>query len=280
MISKIYYINLDRRPDRDENIKKEIAKLNFDGPVERIPAVDGRELDIPNLSEKLITLEGKKDAMNKNGGLYYVMTPGAIGCALSHHNLATKIIEEMSDDQYVLILEDDVVLENNFMEQINKYMQEMPKFDILLIGYHMKQNKLVGNTFYDKPLKSWGTFGFITNKKGSKELLQLFPIKHQVDTEMHKLYNNKNLEIYSLKEGNRLVTSPQSQEESQYGTDIQLREYTNIENFENSNIESFENPNIESFENPNIESFENATNNNDNSILLFLLVVLILIYKF
>ena len=261
MISKIYYINLDRRPDRDENIKKELSKIDFDGPVERIPAIDGRQLNIPSISEDLITSEGKKDAMNKNGGLYYVMTPGAIGCALSHHNIATKVIEEMSNDDYVLILEDDVVLEDNFMDKLKKYLNEMPKFDILLIGYHMKQNKQVGPTFYDKPLKSWGTFGFVTNKKGSQELLKLFPIKHQVDTEMHKLYNNNNLDVYSLKENNRLVKSPQSQEESQYGTDIQLREYPVLEN------------------KPNLEGFENTINNNDNSILLFLLVVLVLLYK-
>ncbi len=259
MISKIYYINLDRRPDRDENVKKEISKVGYSGPVERIPAVDGRELDIANLSDNLITKEGKADALNKNGGLYYVMTPGAIGCALSHHNLATKIIEEMTDDNYVLILEDDVVLEDDFMNKLNGYLKEMPKFDILLLGYHMKQNKMVGDSFYDKPLKSWGTFGFVTNKKGSKELLKLFPIKYQVDTEMHKLYNNDNLQVYSLKENNRLVKSPQSQEESQYGTDIQLREY------------------------PQIETFENTINNNnynDKSVLLFLLVVLVLLYKY
>ena len=255
MISKIYYINLDRRPDRNENIKNEINKINFNGPVERIPAVNGIELDIHNLSDELIKPEGKKDAMDKNGGLYYIMTPGAIGCALSHYNVATKIIEEMSDTDYVLILEDDVILEDDFMNKLNKYMQEMPPFDILLIGYHMKQNKIVGDSFYDKPDKSWGTFGFVTNKKGSHELLNLFPIKYQVDTEMHKLYNNDNLMVYSLKENNRLVTSPQSQEESQYGTDIQLREY------------------------PNIESFENINNNNDYNILLVLVFILLLIYK-
>lgn len=233
MIKKIYYINLDRRPDRDENVKNEISKLNYTGPVEKIPAVDGRQIDIPNLSENLVTKEGKADALNQNGGLYYVMTPGAIGCALSHHNLATKIIEEMSNDDYVLILEDDVELEDNFMDKLSKYVKEIPKFDILLIGYHMKQNKSKGNDYYDQPLKSWGTFGFITNKKGSQELLKLFPIKHQVDTEMHKLYNNHDLKVYSLKEDKRLVKSPQSQEESEYGTDIQLREYP-IEKFENT----------------------------------------------
>ncbi len=256
MISKIYYINLDRRPDRDENIKKEINKINYNGPVERISAVDGNQLDILNLSEKLITQEGKNDALNKNAGLYYIMTPGAIGCALSHRNLATKIIEEMSDNNYVLILEDDVVLEDDFMNKLNKYIKDMPHFDILLIGYHMKQNKMVGNSFYDKPIKSWGTFGFVTNKKGSSEILKLFPIKYQVDTEMHKLYNNNNLEIYSLKENNRLVKSPQSQEDSQYGTDIQLREY------------------------PELETFTNIiNNNNDLYILIFLLVILVTLVR-
>jgi glycosyl transferase family 25 len=257
MISKIYYINLDRRPDRDNNVKTELGKINYNGPVERISAVDGRKLIIKDLLDELITSEGKNDALNKNAGLYYIMTPGAIGCALSHRNLATKIIEEMSDNNYVLILEDDVVLEDDFMNKLNKYIKDMPKFDMLFIGYHMKQNKMVGDSFYDKPLKLWGLFGYIINKKGASELLKLFPLKYQIDTEMHKLYNNNNLEIYSLKENNRLVKSPQSQEDSQYGTDIQLREY------------------------PELETFTNIiNNNNDLYILIFLLVILVTIHFF
>ena len=87
-------------------------------------------------------------------------------------------------------------------------------------------------------------------------ILKLFPIKYQVDTEMHKLYNNNNLEIYSLKENNRLVKSPQSQEDSQYGTDIQLREY------------------------PELETFTNIiNNNNDLYILIFLLVILVTLVR-
>lgn len=73
---------------------------------------------------------------------------------------------------------------------------------------------------------------------------------------MHKLYNNDDLQVYSLKENNRLVKSPQSQEESQYGTDIQLREYP-IEGFENTEKKS-----------------------NDLSILFLLLVILSLLSYF
>ncbi len=268
MIKKIYYINLDRRTDRNENIKNEIAKLNYIGPVERISAVDGRKIDINNLSEKLITKEGKLDAMNKNGGLYYIMTRGAVGCALSHYNLAKKIINELNDNEYALILEDDVVLEDNFMNKLNDYINKMPPFDILLIGYHMKQNKIVGNTFYDKPLKSWGTFGFVTNNKGSKALINLYPIKYQVDTEMHKLYNNENLQVYSLKEENRLVKSPQSQEDSQYGTDIQLREYSELKR---------EYPELK--KNPKITEGFNNTEKYSYIIILILLVILFYFIK-
>jgi hypothetical protein len=71
---------------------------------------------------------------------------------------------------------------------------------------------------------------------------------------MHKLYTNDNLKVYSLKEDKRLVKSPQSQEESQYGTDIQLREY------------------------PYTESFENIKNNND--IYLFIILIIILLFLF
>jgi len=248
MISKIYYINLDRRIDRKENMEKELKKINYKGPVERISAVDGRTLDLPNLSRSLITEEGIKDASDKTRGLYWVMTKGAIGCALSHHNLANKIIEEIKDNDYVLIVEDDIEFQPDFLNKVEEYTKEIPPFDILFLGYHYKHNKKEGNSYYDQPLKSWGTFGFITNKKGSQELLKLFPITNQVDTEMHKLYNNDNLRVFCLKEKLKLVLSPQSQADTQHGTDIQVR-----------------------------EAFQNIIKNSNPTILLYFIVLIILI---
>ena len=50
--NKVYLINLDRRPDRLENFKKEVEKYNL-GEFERISAVDGELLDTSKYNSRL-----------------------------------------------------------------------------------------------------------------------------------------------------------------------------------------------------------------------------------
>ena len=59
------YINLERRPDRKKNIENQLDKINNKLPFERINAVDAKKLDIQNLSNKLVTKDGIKSALNK-----------------------------------------------------------------------------------------------------------------------------------------------------------------------------------------------------------------------
>lgn len=214
MIHKIYYINLDRRTDRDETIRNEISKTGFTGPVERVSAVDGRTLDIETISD--VTDEGKKYALDPNAGFYTLLTPGAIGCALSHKNVAHKVMQEIPDDQYALVLEDDATLDSDFLNKLHDVVQKIPSFDILYLGHHQIEIKKE-HEHHNEISKTWGLFGFLINKKGSREFLNLFPISSQIDSEMHGLYTKIN--VYALK--NLLVKSPLSQEDP--STDIQTR---------------------------------------------------------
>ena len=249
MISKIYYINLDRRPDRLKHIKNELNKINYSGPIERIQGIDGRQLNINNLSNDLITIEGKNDALNKNKGMYYILTPGAIGCALSHLNIYNKIIEEMSDDNYSLILEDDIIINNNFMNKLNNYTSKMPHFDILFLGYHnFNSNEKNENNIYGKPKKIWGLFGYLINKKSAIEIKKVFPLKYQIDTEMPKIFNNLN--VFYLKD-NLIISDLSQNVNSKFSTDTQLR-----------------------------EKFNNNNNNNNNNIYILIILLIIIIICF
>ena len=232
MINKIYYINLDRRTDRYEHINNELKKINYTGPIERISAIDGKTLNINNLPNTLITNDGKNDALDKNKGLYYILTPGATGCALSHLNIYNKIIDEINDDNYVLILEDDITIDNNFMNKLNDYINKMPQFDILFLGYHMHSNSEENkNKVYGKPGKIWGLFGYLINKKAAIEIKKIFPLRYQIDTEMPKIFNK--LSVFYLKD--KLITSDESQIiNSKFGTDTQIRE-----DFKNTNHNNF-----------------------------------------
>jgi GR25 family glycosyltransferase involved in LPS biosynthesis len=91
-----------------------------------------------------------------------MLSSGSIGCALSHLTVYDKIIEEMSDDDYVLILEDDIYVKPDFNKQLNEYINKIPKFDILFLGYHAYNNS-VQYDIYGVPDKLWGLFSYIIN---------------------------------------------------------------------------------------------------------------------
>jgi GR25 family glycosyltransferase involved in LPS biosynthesis len=227
MINKIYYINLDRRPERNEHTLKEISKINYNCPVERISAVDGKTLDIKNLSNKFITNEGINNALNPTKGVYHLLSSGSIGCALSHLNVYDKIIEEMSDDEYALILEDDIYVTPEFNTKLNENINKMPKFDILFLGYHIYINSVQYNT-YGVPNKLWGLFSYIINKKAALEIKKIFPLRYQIDTEMPRIF--KNLNVFYLRD--QLILSDLSQKkDSQFPTDAQV-----VETFSNNII--------------------------------------------
>ena len=224
MINKIYYINLDRRPERNEHTIKEISKLKCNCPVERISAVDGKKLDITNISNKLITPAGIRDALQPKKGLYNLLSPGSIGCALSHLIIYDKIIEELSDDEYALILEDDIYVKPNFNEKLNKYINKIPKFDILFLGYHVYENSIFNMLFLNHPVYGIpntlaGLFGYIINKKAALEIKKIFPLRYQIDNQMPNIF--KNLNVFYLKD--RLILSDLSEKSNpQFPSDAQV----------------------------------------------------------
>lgn len=223
MINKVYYINLDKRVDRNIHVNHELKKLNFKGNIERVPAVDGKILNINTISSSLLTDEGKYDTLDSKAPLYYKLTRGSVGCAFSHLNVYNKIIDELSDNEYALILEDDIYIDNDFTIKLNKYIENIPSFDILFLGYHsinpIEDNN--NNNIYGKPKKLWGLFSYIINKKAATVIKDIFPLRYQIDTEMPKIFNK--LEVFYLKD--KLITSDESQKvDSKFGTDTQIRE--------------------------------------------------------
>lgn len=238
MFNKIYYINLERRPDRLEHILNEINKIKFKGEVERIDAIDGKKLDLNKLSRNVIKENAILDAINPESALYYKMTRGAIGCALSHRECYLKIIKECNDTDYVLILEDDASIDPNIIPKLKKYLKYIPKYDCLFLGSHYyKENPYYkGTTLYDKIFACWGLFGYIINKKAAKIFMTMFPLSKQIDSEMIKVL--KKMNTFSLKkkkvdgvateEDRELIKSDESHVSFEFGTDTQYKEVEDI----------------------------------------------------
>ncbi len=127
MFDSVYYINMDKRTDRREHMDKQLAKFNI--CATRIAGVDGSELPWhPNLGSQ---------------STYW--NHGALGYCLSYRNVILDAIK--NNYQHILIMDDDAVLTDNFLEILEKAYNSLPKdWHILyLAANHSKESMPTAN---------------------------------------------------------------------------------------------------------------------------------------
>ena len=130
----IYCINLKKRQDRLELLKKNIpADFN------------------------LIIIEAVE---HKNG---------SIGCGLSHQKIIKLAIEKNMDR--VLVIEDDNVFSDNCIDILTKVLYEIPVYDILLGGAHYITYPTMISANLFKIRKFSGTNFILYNKSSYKTIL-------------------------------------------------------------------------------------------------------------
>ena len=188
-IDKIYLINLDISNDRLKEINNQNKNLNLN--IIRHRAVYGKDIDEKNLI--------KKRVLDKN----HKLNKGAMGCYLSHLGILKKAYRDK--DNIIIVLEDDIIFNKDFKENLEKYYKEVPDdWDIIYLGGSRLRGKKISEHVvkgvYDIKTTSdynMGTYAMMINKKGVKKLLKvLLPMKYPIDTSIAK--NNKKFNIYFL----------------------------------------------------------------------------------
>lgn len=99
-----YLINLDGADVRLASAQSQLEAINW--PFKRFPAVNGR-----NLTAQQQALYSEKHAFRAYGRS---LSPGEIGCFLSHYEILQKFLSGSAD--YCLALEDDLRIEADFPE--------------------------------------------------------------------------------------------------------------------------------------------------------------------
>jgi len=175
-INKTFIVNLERDTLRKSNVEIQLKKGNIQN-YEFVKAVDGQNGDLANFKFKVIP-DWIEPFTSK------VMTKGEIGCALSHYGIWEKIIQEKLD--YTLILEDDVILCDNFGEKIQEVFENIKDLnvDLLYLGRRPlnKDNEIKINNTIVKANYSYGMHAYLITYTGAKKLLEsnflnnLFPI--------------------------------------------------------------------------------------------------------
>jgi glycosyl transferase family 25 len=157
-ISKIVYINLERRQDRKQEIEQELSTMGLSG--ERFNAID-------------------KD-------------PGIIGCNMSHLKVLRDA--ETADLENLLVFEDDfqfLVDKPTFYKQIEDFFALNITWDIVLLSYNLNASEPY-NDLIGRARDAQTTSGYLINKKCFK------PLADCIETATEKLIITKQHWNYAL----------------------------------------------------------------------------------
>ncbi|WP_421855117.1 glycosyltransferase family 25 protein [Oricola sp.] len=130
MTIKTYLINMDRSPDRLDSATEQLCRIGLG--FKRIAAVDGARLTDQHLSDY-----DEGGALHRYGR---TLAAGEIGCYLSHVDALKRFLE--SDAQHALVLEDDMRIDNGFLDlirQLEALLADIAGWHVVNLGNHPKK---------------------------------------------------------------------------------------------------------------------------------------------
>lgn len=178
-IDTAYVINLERRKDRRESFEKTWKNISFD--INHFDAIDRKNL--------------KFDQINyNNNDIFHNL--GSIACSLSHIQVLERAFYSNQDN--VLILEDDAVPCDNFEHLLQKVLEDLPENYMLcyLGGTNMIEPEFITNNIA-KVKNTKSTVAYIINKQFIPTLISSAKnniLSHVVDEVLVEL--QKKVELY------------------------------------------------------------------------------------
>lgn len=140
-IDGIFYVNLDKRTDRRQEIEAELTKAGITN-FERFPAI--------------------------------CTTPGIIGCGLSH--LAVLKLARSRGYRNVLIFEDDfefLVDRDTFWKYMEDLFTEVKSYDVIMLAYYAPQTEPL-TPLVQKVIEAQTASGYIVHSKFYDVLINLY----------------------------------------------------------------------------------------------------------
>ena len=203
-----YYINLERRTDRNNCMIEFKNKFSSLSNLKRFNAYDGRNInDLDNLPLNITLRDNQKiNIINKSSVSGGMLSYGGLGCAISHKKILDSIIENNYED--TIILEDDIEFVDNF-DEILENIKIPNHYDMFFIGYHSAPNSESFNDQIDKCHRIYGTFGMIISLNCAKKLINDFkvfnPLQNALDTAYYRTIPPNQINKYCIKLNNRLI---------------------------------------------------------------------------
>lgn len=176
----VWVVNLKRSVDRRDFIRAQLKILGVEHEI--VEAVDGREV-APDELERCYSPSGARTLVRRE------LTPGEIGCSLSHLRLYQRQVDEGHEE--VLILEDDIVIEPSTLRILANRDVLPPDWELVL--FHRLNDPLVshwgsrriGDGFRCVKFASFadGTQGYLLRLSGARKLLAHgYPVRMPADS--------------------------------------------------------------------------------------------------
>ena len=201
----VHLVNLDRRPDRLEITMERLATVapsDFVSKVTRFPAIDGRELEIDDEIHHMFR------------GSELPLRRAQTATALGHLALWFELMN--SDDDWCLILEDDIDPRPHFASRLGSLLGQLdddPGVELAFLGLHY-----FGDDMYPtSAVQRWrsvdlrgvmgGTFAYLMSKRAAHKLFDIAQrdgIPCGIDTFILRHVD----EVRSVEAVPHLVTSP------------------------------------------------------------------------
>lgn len=132
--------------------------------------------------------------------------PGELGIWASNYTAWKNFVD--SDYDYVILMEDDIVLSGDFNNKLTKYLDELPEDWDIFTAYipefgnnrysKNKKELFIGKDNVCRVYQSWSCLCYVVSKQGAKKLLQ--EVKNTVKSPIdHYLFYHKELNVYTIK---------------------------------------------------------------------------------
>ena len=132
----IFVINLERSPERLESSQQQLAEQGLS--FERINAIDGAMLTAAQINSHY------NAELNKQN-YHYPLSPGQIGCYLSHRKAWQTIVDRQLD--YAIVLEDDFILKDDLSHTITNIEQLPVDWQIIKLSAYQNRTRPIAYQF-------------------------------------------------------------------------------------------------------------------------------------
>lgn len=182
-------------------------------------AFNGKKMTVDEFYEKGFINEDIFNSFKK--GKIKIHKP-SFACAFSHLQVWKDFLEEESDEETLLVFEDDFQLKPKFIEKLNEYMNNTPNdWDFLYFDYNVFVGKKL-NKYWGIPKNNAGSGNnaylscYVINKSGCKKLLDLmYPYNKNlcIDSIMRRNFDKFNAYFSSERLGrqNKTLKSDRTQ---------------------------------------------------------------------